>query len=100
MSSVHILEMNGESYRLKQSKRKRGHHRTPGSANRPSQTPPHPVAVNPPRGEGVFRFGLNAPPFRRRRPSLQTPLPDNLGPSTHIAGLLFLRPSSLVLPRP
>ena len=74
---VHILEMNGESYRLKQSKRKRG-----SPAELLIRRPPTPTAVNTLGEEDVFRSGLNAPPFRRRRPPLQTPssptIPDLL----------------------
>ncbi len=74
---VHILEMNGDSYRLKQSRRKR-----PATS---ASCPP----LNAPRGEkGLFRYAPEA---------LLTPKSLLALPTT---GSLFLRPTGPLLFRP
>ena len=89
---VHILEMNGESYRLKDSKQKR-----PAKAfviARP--------AIRRRFAEGGFRSGLNAPRKAGRRPTLQPPpqIPQSKATNYLGSGLLSLRPGGLVLLRP
>ena len=64
---VHILEMNGESYHLKQSKRNEAHSLT---ADPP--TAPYLLQRTCLGEENVFRSGPDASPCRRLRPPLQT----------------------------
>ena len=87
---VHILEMNGDSFRLKNSRKKKD---------------PDPVVLPRPIGGGWFGGGfhsaLNAPPYGRRRAPLQPP-PNHMetGLRTAIPGPLFLRRGGNLLLRP
>jgi len=82
---VHILEMNGESFRLKQSKRKRATRTKPRCRT---------VGENA-AGDSVFRSGLNTPPCGRCRPPLQTPSPANPHLFVNLA-IALLRQSGLL----
>src|ERR1017187_6394068 len=80
---VHILEMNGESYRLKQSKRKRGAPPSSLSATRLSQLP-LPAAANTPRGGGRLPLRPKRAAFQAAQASAPDALlPDNLRSSTY-----------------
>jgi hypothetical protein len=80
---VHILEMNGDSYRLKQSRRKR----SPPAPDPPAPADPTPVRAR--SGEyAVFRYASDAI------------LPANPSTSCLSTGLLLLRPTGRVLLRP
>jgi len=77
-SPRHILEMNGESYRLKQSKRKRGSRRIPDPPTTRLDGRPPPPRQTRLGEEDVFRCGLNAPPFQAAQASAPDALlPDN-----------------------
>jgi hypothetical protein len=87
---VHILEMNGESYRLKDSK---------ATASRKATLLAAPAVFTAPICSAGFRSRLNAPRKAGCRPTLSRPRKsftlNCLG-----SGLLSLRPGGLVLLRP
>jgi len=96
---VHILEMNGESYRLKQSKRKRGSRRTPD--------PPTTASTVGRHHRGKLASGGGRLPLRPKRaafqaaqasaPDASSPTIPNLLPVALVYWSTLLRLSGLLL---